>query len=264
MSFDDEYMLGYTAHTKHFDKMAEKAYPLMGNIVQCSIFEFDDTGHAFLATNRPDYGEHFIEKKIYKTHNKITFGNAVDKELTPFLSNNCVQLMLDIASTTEHDFSTMMKNGFHYIEKLDNSNSFRLYGFHSDSGKIYNSLINDLDGIKKFIEFFAEESQNVIDYYKDKKFDLASQRDDYFDKNIQHPMSKKYKLLQLLKQLGKIDGNADISNIEWQCFESYSYGKTAKQTAQFLGISTKTVENHFDNLKNKLIHAKSEVIDYLS
>ena len=95
MSFDEEYMHGYTAHEKHFNKMAEKAYPFLGNITQLAIFEFDSTGHAFLAANRPDFGEHFIENKIYKIHDSIIYGNGKDKHLVPFFSSPCEKLLLD-------------------------------------------------------------------------------------------------------------------------------------------------------------------------
>ena len=49
MTFDEQYMHGYTEHEKHFNKMAEMASSVMGNITQCGLFEVDSTGHSLIA-----------------------------------------------------------------------------------------------------------------------------------------------------------------------------------------------------------------------
>lgn len=43
-----------------------------------------------------------------------------------------------------------------------------------------------------------------------------------------------------------------ISSRELQCFENILCGKTAKQTAEILSVSPRTVEEHITNLKDKL------------
>ncbi len=263
MSFDQEYMHGYIAHENHFNKIAQKANSIMGNITQCVIFEFDNTGHAFLAGNRPDFGEAFIEKKMYKVHEHIVYGNAVDKKIVPFFSSPCETLMFD-KDVLLFGKEFNMEHGFLYTEKVTDADAFRMYAFTSDSKKIYNSLINDLVLVNKFIEYFTKESQGVINYYRERKFDLASQRDDYFDKSIIPSNSKKDKFVNLLRSFGILNKNTKISDREWQCLELYIHGKSANQTGDLLGISRRTVETHFDNLKNKLnVTSKSALIDYI-
>ena len=61
----DLFIRSYTKHNKFFDKWCEKASPVLGNITQCGICEFDSSGHGFLLFNRPDYGEPYVDKKRY-------------------------------------------------------------------------------------------------------------------------------------------------------------------------------------------------------
>jgi hypothetical protein len=265
MSFEQEYMHGYIKYEEHFNKMAQKAYPVMGNITQCGFFEFDSKGYAFLAANRPDFGEKFIEKKIYKNHPHIIYGNAVDDKIVPYFASDHQQMMYD-KDLLIFGKSFNLKHGFLYTKKLNDIDStYRMYIFTSDNNQIYNALINDLDLVKKFIDYFTAESHDVIKYYRENKFNLASQRDDYFDNPEHISSSKKSKLIKLLQNFGKLEINVNISDREWQCFELYCHGKSASQTAELLGISRRTVETHFDNLKNKLqIRNKSDLIDCLT
>ncbi len=61
-----------------------------------------------------------------------------------------------------------------------------------------------------------------------------------------------------------LDKNQTITHKEWQCFKLYHQGKSANQTGEILGISQRTVETHFGNLKGKLrVKSKSELVECL-
>ncbi len=261
MTFDEEYMHGYTRHEKHFNKMAETAGSVMGNITQCGIFERDGTGHALLAINRPDFGEKFIDKKVYAFHDNITYGKATDKTFVPHFSSASEELILDkeILFFSE---SFDIEHGFHYTEKLGNMDVYRSYMFASDNYKIYDALINDLSLVKRFIKYFAESSKDVIDYYRSRKFNLSAQRNDYFDKGKVLRKSRKEKLIDLLHVTGLLDEDVKISNREWQCLQLYCQGQSARKTGEILGISGRTVEGFFDSLKSKLkVNSKAELME---
>ena len=71
MSIKDDWDKG-TKFEKHFNNLADKAYPLVGELRRVAIYELDNTGHAFYASNRPRYGtpqcqDQFSPKMRHKT-----------------------------------------------------------------------------------------------------------------------------------------------------------------------------------------------------
>ena len=265
MSFDEEYMHGYTAKEYHMSKMADKAYSVLGNITQCVMFEFDSTGHAFLAANRADFGEYFIEKKMYRVLDFIIYGNAVDKKIIPYFSNPGINMMLKGKNSLLGEKFNDMENGFIYVEKLEDLDAYRMYGFSSDSKKIYNTILNDWDVAKKFITYFTEESKDVINYYRNRKFDLASQRKDYFNNKRHQSESYKEKIMNALYNLGTLSKKTSIDEKEWECFQLYHHGKAVDQIGEILGVSYRVVESHFDSLKKKLgVKSKVEIMEHLT
>lgn len=57
-------------------------------------------------------------------------------------------------------------------------------------------------------------------------------------------------------------GNTYITKREWDCLALLVYGKTAKQIARILNISSRTVECYLNNVKNKLnVSCKADLIE---
>lgn len=50
MSINEDWNRG-TKFENHFNKLARKAYPLLGTLRRIAIYELDNTGHAFYASN---------------------------------------------------------------------------------------------------------------------------------------------------------------------------------------------------------------------
>lgn len=62
-----------------------------------------------------------------------------------------------------------------------------------------------------------------------------------------------------------LDNTQTITNREWQCLKLYTQLKSASKTGEILGISRRTIETHFDNLKKKMqISSKSGLIGLIS
>ncbi|NQY42993.1 MAG: helix-turn-helix transcriptional regulator, partial [Legionellales bacterium] len=53
-----------------------------------------------------------------------------------------------------------------------------------------------------------------------------------------------------------------ITEREWQCIKLLEYGLSSRETAEILGISRRTVETHFVNIKIKLnINSKDQILE---
>ena len=264
MSFEQEFIHGYKQYSKHFDKWCEQANFILGNVTQCGITEFDESGHAWVATNRPDYGEHYISNKGYILDKKWVYSPNFPEGFLTYCSNDGIQFL------QENENSLFGKkfdvwSGFSFFKKVDN-NIYRQFFFSADTPEIYDNLLNNVNLVKKFIQHFEKENQHIINYFRDRKFNIAEKKEDYFaDQDNFICSQERENTVNMLHTLGILDQKKNISNREWQCIELYRQGKSATQTGKILGISNRTVETNFNNLKQKLnVNTKAELIDKIN
>ena len=152
-------------------------------------------------------------------------------------------------------------HGFSFAEKID-EDTYRYYTFSSGTTEIYNKLVNNVELVKKFIQHFKHANAHVVEYFKERKFDVSAEKDDYFITENYQYVSEKDRLVATLHALNVLDKDRNITEREWQCLQLYRQGKSANQTGDLLGISRRTVETHFNNLKDKLnVNSKSQLID---
>ncbi len=259
----EDILKGYTKHTKHFDRLCEQASPILGNVTQCGIIELDNTGHALIVGNRPDFGEAFINKKGYRIDPHLIFSANFEDGIRAFTSREEYELLyLQACSFYDKDFG--LHNGFVWQEKIGD-NIQRLYFFSSDTPEIYNAVANNIAMFKKFLKFFKEENKKIIDYFRLNKFDIAGNRENYFVTNNNKVISKRQQLNTVLHTLGILPEKKRITEREWQCIEMLELGHSAAKTGDILGISRRTVETHFESIKDKLgVYKKSEIIETIN
>lgn len=270
MAFKEDYLKNCTRFAKRFDKMCKIAKPVLGNVTQCGIVEYDDNGNMSIAANKPDFAECYLENNIHKVTPHWVYRPDQKEELSPSCADDFMQFIWgEHGMLSNTGFDNI--HSFFYREKIKNREAYRHYFFCSDEWIIYNELINNPALIMKFINFFKQENKDILDSFKDSKLDISSERTASFEESIRQQsadfvgQSTKDKLIRLLQSFGKLDVGVNISDREWQCFQLYSQGKSANQTAAILNISRRTVETHFENLKNKLrVNSKSDLIKYLN
>ncbi len=254
--FAEDFIQGYTKYEKIFDKWCEKA-SFLGDIQQCAICELDSSGHAFIASNRPDIGEQGLTKKWYLYEPEWSFfknpREGFNTYTTQFGNENSE------IYAKEHRYSW-----FYYTEVLDDKTQ-RNYGFVSNSPNIYDKLIQNINVVKKFIKFFKEENKDIIEYCQEHKFNLAAESTNFFRSSYEIDKTQREKINDLLQSMGILDSNQNITEREWQCIDMLKFGKSANQTGKILGISRRTVETHFDHIKKKLkLDSKSSILETIS
>ncbi len=252
-NFEDDLMHGYTKHTKVFDNWCEKARPLLGEVRQCVMIELCRDGSSFIAANAPDIGEQNLTKKWYDHVPEWSFYKNPKNEITTGSSH------------FGYENSKIFTEGFRiswfsYREIIDNDTQL-IYSFNSNSPNIYEKLIQNLATVKKFLKFFKSENEAIFDYHRERKFNLAERSTNYFKINNDTDLTERENLNMLLQQVGILKANVNISRREWQCIKMLEYGKTAKETGEILGLSRRTVESFFSNIKNKLrVNTKSQIL----
>lgn len=265
MSFEQDFLDGYKKYSKNFDKWCERAYPVLGKITQCGILELDKNGYGLIATNRADFGEEYLCNKGYLLDSNISYITDFESEEISVYSTNRGYKLMHLGEDSLFGDKFGLHFGFIYRTQEEN-NIQRFYFFGSDTPEIYNEIINNLNIFKKFLVCFKNENKHIISYFRDRKFNISEKKDKYyFTKNYRMP-SERARLNSILHTVGVLERNEQITPREWQCLELYCYhGMSADKTGEILGISRRTVESHFNNLKIKLkVDSKVQLIDTIS
>ena len=256
MSIKDDWNRG-TKYEKHFNNLSKKSYLLVGDIRRIAIYRLDDEGNGFYASNRPDVAEEALDKKYFLYQSNWQY---IEK-FTPRIQTFSTQF--------GHEGSKVYQDKFKctsvYIREQIDEHTQQITLFNSTNPLvILDALANNSIAVKKLLQFFKDESQYIIKYHQDYKFNIASIRPGYFVKEDNPYMSERDKINCLFQTIGILPKGKILTYREYQCLELYLLGKSAHQTSGILGISRRTIEKHFDNLKGKLkIKSKAKLIEYL-
>lgn len=154
-------------------------------------------------------------------------------------------------------------NGVSLIYRYDNYIdivSFALGASHKDNCGL---LVNNKEFLKTFINHFREKSSNLLESKEKSKLALFGNRfDTAYSPN---PLLEKVKIVekQLKRSMVRSFEDLKLSPRELECLELMSHGKTAKEIAQEIQISPRTVESYVTNIKVKTeCNYKSELIDF--
>ena len=249
MSLEQDFLHGYEKYSKHFDKWCEKASPILGKVTQCGIVETDSEGNALIAINRPDFGGLYIDKQSYLVDEHLTYSKNVIEGFKTQCSFDGVQFLQN------HEESLYGKkfdlwHGFTYTEMIGNVQ--RQYYFGSDTPIIYDNLVNNVKLVIRLIKHFKQDNEQVINYFRERKFNVSEIKEDYFNETNIICKSDAEKFTDNLHLLGLLGKNEKITDRELQCIQLYTRGMSANKTGKILGISRRTVEAHFTNVKQKL------------
>jgi len=123
-----------------------------------------------------------------------------------------------------------------------------VFGFPSESPDIYAPyFLEKLDLLHKFILYFRRECKSLIAEMPSNCANLKEALGPlFFAVDPATPLLKNDPALQFLKKI------SPLSEREQQCVEMYKEGHSAQSTAMMLGLSQRTIEHYFDNIKDKI------------
>ena len=248
MTFQQDFLHGYIKYKTNFDRWCKKAEPILGKVTQCGIVETNKDGYGLVAVNRPDFGEAYIDKKGYTIDRHMTYTDNPIEGFTTQYSNEGIQFMQKhqkLLYGKEFD----LWYGLTYVEKI-NSNTNRQCYFGSDTPTIYNNLLNNQQQVKKLIQQFKADNEYILDYYRDRKFNIAENKRNYFINKQSNPTIKE-KLTNLLQSMNILKTDQTITNSEWQLLKIYLQTNSFRQTADALGISKLAAEAIFSKMTDK-------------
>ncbi len=165
-----------------------------------------------------------------------------------------------------------ISHGICFIERsVDYIDIYHFAGDKDDINHV-NLYLNNMDLLQRFILYFHDKASIYVNepkpYLPLGIIELKQFSHHSFDSSLDYLLDERHKFLEQtnVEQSRLIIGQetVDITRRELQCLLELIRGRTAKETAEILFVSPRTVEFYLNNVRKKLgCHKKSELITTL-
>lgn len=211
-------------------------------------------GSFFSLGTHPEWYKHFYAKEYYPKQYYLKTLPATYYEVLDNYNTDAAQEARQIFGL----------DGFFAIYEVNN-NYTDIYGFATtpDTQNIIDFYFKNLIFLKKFIFFYKDKARSLI--YKAASAEHRLILPNFKQNDLTSPFEAK--MLSGLYEPKKYYFNYEgcdtfLSNREVDCIKHMLCGKTAKETAQMMEISYRTVETHLSNVKNRFgFTTKAELIN---
>ena len=211
----------------------------------------------------------YLEFKCHPHVNELAINTAKYSFMSKAIPLSCV------AKQAEEKFLKNIKifEDFNIDHRIYIDNSFDTYydacgfGTNLNASAALDFFFNNLDLLNKFKEYFFCKGKSIIASCDKNRVTLFpevinnSTIKNLNNMNNKHLLEKNNFLKFSLPFVPPIN-NMILSNREYICLQGIAHGKTTKQIANDLSISSKTVQTHIDRIKTKFkCSHKSILID---
>jgi len=221
----------------------------------------DNEGRYSVLLDRPDWAEHYVENKLYKLDPYLQHPDS-------YSSGFC---LVDMNGSESYKDQIMHEGskfnfdmGICLIQKVDEGAEF--FGFagckcNSALNKLY---LNHQSLLISFARHFKEQYKRILCHFDDAA-SLAILKGEKLQKCSAQLQLNEEAHFAFLKALGMdlyIKQARLFSKREKQCLKWLLEGKSSKITANLMGLSSRTIESYFENIKSKLgCWSKNEVFE---
>lgn len=206
-----------------------------------TYYTIEEDGRFCILSSCPEQLDFFYKAKLYLT-------NPYLKHPHLFRSGHTfIQATPDPTYLELSQQRFQVSNLFLTLQRSSNCIEGFLFGTKTTDSKNNINYLNQLDLLNKFSSYFKRETKPLIEQMKKDGYDLKKAKGQAFlekDASISLTSSDP-KTLQFLKVI------SPLSSREQECLELYKQGHSAQTTAAVLGLSQRTVEHYFENIKNK-------------
>lgn len=209
-------------------------------------------GKIFDLNNAPEMTEFFYYKSnLYSSflpiikHSTFDSGFIMD---TSVQNDNFFEIMRD---------SFNIDNVIFFIKKKSNWVEFWQFGTQPGNHKIINFYLNNTELLKKFVEYFRKEHQDLLKLASTNCYQITTITQ---NQDCLYPYDPE-EINFVLNQLNECNQERKfLTQREMECLKLCASGKTAKEIGLILRISSRTVEIHLNHIKEKLNCTKNTQI----
>ena len=221
-------------------------------IVYFSHAHIDETSQLSCLALNPEFFKLYFDKSYYhfdlhkgkkptNTEEFVIWDAVVRKKETQSLDDDFKAFGLGHTFSIIHSQETTT-DYYHFATKLENPGMNEKY-------------FRNMDLLKRFISYFKGKVANHKELASAYDLKLGLQKDIggyYTEENLEPINRTAFEEATMLDKIYLVDSNIYITKREFDVLHSASLGKTSKDIAQSLGITSRTVKAHMHNIKSKL------------
>lgn len=241
---------------KHSNQIRRTTRPLRDHfgLSYFTYHKIDNTGKYTVLVDRPDWAEHYVNNKIFLNDPYLRHPSVYQSGISLLESHGSEEYKEVVLKSGKEVLD--MDIGVIIIQKSDNFVEFFGFTGNKINSSLQNLYLNQPPLLKSFAIHFKKELSSILN---DMEMESSSLKDlkgkDFFCKEPISPDISPSTRLAYYKDLGincEAEKAKHLSPREKQCLKLLLQNKSAKETAVTLGLSPRTIEFYFENIKNKL------------
>lgn len=240
---------------KYSNQIGKTTHPLKNHfgISYFTYHKIDDAGNYTVLVDRPDWAEHYVSKKIFLNDPYLRHPSVYQSGFCYFDSFGSPEYRETVHR--EGKIVLDMDVGITLIQKSKSGVEFFGFTGNKKSSSLQNLYLNHPEVLRSFALHFKKEMASILRKMEDEAGSLTELKGkDFFCEDLIHPDVISEARKAYYKDLGYervLEQASRLSLRERQCLELYLKGKSAKETAEIFGLSTRTIESYFESIKNK-------------
>ena len=243
-------------HSVKYDRKIKSICAPLATCLDIPIFTYayvEADGNFGYLTNAIGFNEYYFDKKLYLQNPYFSH---------PALFRSGYALLP--CTIDEETKNTLRKNFsadhfFLHLHATPTRMEFFIFANENVSFAGNPRYMTQLNLLTKFERYFKREAHDIIGKMN---IDQYNVRNLIGDQKFQNPtqvplLNKDPKIHSFLKQI------SGLTPQELRCLELFKEGKSAQATGAIMGISQRTVEHYFENIKDKLGYtSKYDLLNY--
>lgn len=236
-------------------KIKDICSPLV-NLLEVPVFTYgfiEEDGRFGYLSNATEFTDYYFSQKLY-LDNPYFSHPALFRSghtLSPCTFDEETQKALTKKFQSDHLFLK--------IEAKPSRLEFFIFAHNSVDETGGNCYLPKLELFDQFGKHFKRKAKDLIGRMWADQFNIKKERgSDLFEAEAQVPLvNNDPKILSFLKK------TTGLTPQERRCLELFKQGYSAQGTAAVMGLSRRTVEHYFENIKNKLdCYSKYDLLNY--
>lgn len=227
-------------------------------VKQFWYYKITNSGDFVSVTSFPQFNEYFYEAKLYHSTPYINLPSRLKSGVWLRQSSNHPDWH-NYLNLAQKKFNNNF--GLQIINKLTVGVECWGFGLNSVDCSHHMLLINELPLLKLFIEKFRLENRDILDYIESNAVNIAALLGPGFEQQRISMMPKSFARQEFLTHLGLVSPLKRLTSREISILDLILLGLTAKEIAEQLDLSFRTIEHYIEKMKDKLdCRSKSELI----
>lgn len=207
-------------------------------------------GNWFTVANNPDWLLHSAEHQFYQFDPSLIRPTNYTRSSLCFPKNHQDDMFQQTLCTHSIELFNL-DHALALIEPNPQGCEYFFFAAPPDHLNVLNIYLRQLSSLRyDYTRYFKENLKPIYHYCLNNSANLDIINPAAFnsDSNI---LLTEDSIKQELGFLSAIKNTPELTPKEYQCFQLYQQGLTAKETARKLGLSYRTIEGHFEHIKMK-------------